>query len=67
MSKMEYFCLTCITKKKENVLQIKATEEEIANQEDIEYTEKESTDDESDEEKTEKNKGSGKPRAGKKY
>ena len=49
MSKIEYFCLTWITKKKENVLQIKAIEEEIANQEeDIEYTETESTDDEFD-------------------
>ena len=55
MFKTEHFCFMCITKKKENKIQIKAIEEEIANQEeDVEDTETESTDDEIDSEKTEK-------------
>ena len=33
MSKMKNFCLICIAKKKENILQITAIEEEITNQE----------------------------------
>ena len=51
MSKMEYYCFQCVTKKKENVEQIKSIEEEISNKEDdMEDTEKDSTDEETDSE-----------------
>ena len=49
MSKMEYYCFQCVTKKKKNVEQIKAIKQEISNQkDDLKDTEADSTDKETD-------------------